>query len=512
MIGKYLEFITESMILESDVIYSNLFRQTLSKLDSPISKSLLDIENRDFNVQSNFFDINPEKNDEVSFIPDRKAQEILKGSKEMVRFTGGGGGWLKHSEGNAELFGKLGYTPVGTEPHKPEASEVGEIIKKVVSETSGNTYVWVKFIDSTGNVTGEGVYNQEKLRVVDDPKLKEVWSKNRQGIKVGRAIRALLKVAGVDFVDKDIEDFVNKYKSAIDRYNDKFRLFEVVEGDDISHWYKYSNYKNQNGTLGNSCMKSVPSSYFGIYTENPSVCKLVILKSEEDEDKIVGRAILWTLTDGKKFLDRIYTNNESDVQLFRDWAKENDIYAKYYNNSSDSTDVFDFSGQRLRLGKVEVQIRKGEYDKYPYVDTIKYFDPSSGILTTNRSYDSWTLESTGGDPIRCDYCDGSGNSTCPECEGDGDIYCSRCDGDGSVDCSECDGNGSVDCNNCDGSGTIEDSEGNEEACPECDGRGTQECSDCDGRGNEDCSRCDGYGRYSCDECNGRGDVSCPECG
>lgn len=511
MLNKYLDFITESMILESDVIYSNLFRQALSKLDSPIAKSLLDIENNDYNVQSNYFDINTEKNDVVSFIPDRKAQEILNSVKEMVRFTGSGGGWLKHSEGNSDIFGKLGYTPSGPEPYKPNSRDVGEVIKKIVSETSGKTWVWVKFKDSEGNELGEGVYNLEKLRPVDDPKLKEVWSKNRQEIKVGRAIRALLKIANVDFVDKDIEDFVNKYKSTIDKINDKFRLFEVVEGETIAYWYNYRNYASQNGTLGNSCMKNVPDSYFDIYVLNPDVCKLVILKSEDDEDKIVGRAILWTISDGTKFLDRVYTNNDSDVQLFRDWARENGIYSKFFNNSSDSSEVFDLQGQRLRLGRIVVNLKGGEYNKYPYLDTLKYFNSSSGTLSTERGSDDWTLESTGGQAIQCDSCDGSGRTTCYECDGDGEYECGNCDGNGEVDCSNCDGQCDVECSNCDGEGTIEDSEGNEEECPQCSGRGREECDECGGRGTEDCNICDGDGRRECQECGGPGTVDCPEC-
>ena len=505
MLKKYNDFITESLILESDVIYSNLFRQALSKLDSPISKSLLDIENKDYNVQSNYFDVNTEKNDVVSFIPDRKAQEILRGSKEMVRFVGSGGGWLKHSESNVVIFGKLGYTPSGDEPYKPNSRDIGEIEKKVVSETSGKTWVWVKFKDADGNEKGEGVYNLEKLRNIDDPKLKEVWSKNRQEIKIGRAVRALLKIAEVDFVDKDIEDFVNKYKSAIDIINDKFRLFELISGEYISHWYKYSNYDSQNGTLGNSCMKNVPSRYFSIYMENPEVCKLVILKSEDDDTKIVGRAILWTTTDGNQFLDRIYTNNESDVQLFRDWAKENQIYSKYYNNSGDNPYVYDFNGEKVTWDKIEVRVKSGEYDGYPYLDTLKYFDHSTGKLSTNKSYGDWTLESTGGDAISCESCDGSGRTTCYNCDGDGDVECRECDGEGDVNCDECGGEGDVDCGNCDGSGTIEGSE-----CPDCDGSGRTDCDECSS-GRVGCSRCDGDGRVECYECGGDGTVDCPDC-
>ena len=176
MIKRYFDFINESLefILESDVIYSDKFRFTLSKIDDPISKSILDIENKDLTVQSNYFDITMDKNDTVSFIPDRKAQEILKDVKEFWRFDGSGGGWLKHSEANTELFSKLGYVPEGS-PYGPNSRDIGEIVAETVSETSGKTYCWVKFNNNSGEYVGQGVYNKERLTKAPDAKEKEVW-------------------------------------------------------------------------------------------------------------------------------------------------------------------------------------------------------------------------------------------------------------------------------------------------------------------------------------------------
>jgi len=46
MIKRYLEFVNESieLVLESDVVYSKMFRIALSKIENPISKILLDLE------------------------------------------------------------------------------------------------------------------------------------------------------------------------------------------------------------------------------------------------------------------------------------------------------------------------------------------------------------------------------------------------------------------------------------------------------------------------------------
>ena len=186
-IKRYLDFINESLnfIVESDVIYSDKFRSVLKKCNDAVSKKLLDIENKDLNVQSNYFDIVGDKNDTVSFIPDKKAQELSA---------------------------------------------------------------------------------------------KQVWNTNRQEIKVGRAVKAILDAAGETFTDKDIEAFVNKYKATIDQMNNKFSNFEIVTGDDIAYWYNKENYSQKSGTLGDSCMNDHIPKYFEIYTSNPDKCALVIYK------------------------------------------------------------------------------------------------------------------------------------------------------------------------------------------------------------------------------------------
>ena len=486
MIKRYLDFINESLelLLESNVVYSNNFKKVMSKIEHPLAKAILDIENQDHPVRNNYLDVNLKANDKLGFIPDRKAQEILSDTKVYVNFVGSGGGWLKNKNTNQTIFDKLGYTYVEEEtPYDAPSTEVGEVIAETTSETSGRKYAWVKFPN------GQGVYNAEKLRIVD-AKEKALWSKGRQEIFVGRGIRALLTSAGVKFLDKDLEEFVNLYKATVDKMNDRFQYFESIKGQEIGHWYHYSNYKERQGSLGSSCMSNVNTDYFDIYISNPDVCELVILKSEDDDSLIVGRALLWTLSDGKKFMDRIYTIKDSDVQLFRDWAKENGWYSKQYNSSSDSGRAINpENGEQVDLGTLTVNIKKGMYEAYPYLDTLKYFNPGRGTLSNRRgSGEEYTLESTDGELWRCEYCGGSGNQTCGNCDGDGWFDCYRCHSSGELNCGECSG-----------SGKVEGEEGEEE-CPECEGSGHNECPSCDGSGREDCGDCDGRGEHSCYEC------------
>ena len=487
MIKKYLDFINESLefLLESNIVYSNNFKKVMSKIEHPLAKAILDIENQDHPVRNNYLDVNLKANDKLGFIPDRKAQEILGDTKVYVNFVGSGGGWLRNKEVNQGIFDKLGYTyEEGTNPYDAPSTEVGEVISETTSETSGKKYAWVKFPG------GQGVYNVEKLRIVDN-KEKALWSKGRQEIFVGRGIRALLTSAGIKFLDKDLEEFVNLYKATVDKMNDRFQYFQSVKDHEIGHFYNYRNYKERSGSLGSSCMSNVNPDYFDIYISNPDVCELVILKSEEDDSLIVGRALLWTLSDGKKFMDRIYTIKDSDVQLFRDWAKENGWYSKQYNSSSDSGRAIDpNTGEQVDLGTIVVDIKKGFYEAYPYLDTLKYFKPGNGTLSNRRSGgEEYILEDTGGELYRCEYCGGSGRQTCYNCDGDGYWECGNCDGDGEVQCDECSGNGHV-----------QDAEGND-----------TDCDSCGGSGKNTCSRCDGDGRQECGDCDGRGEVTCHEC-
>lgn len=467
MLKKYYEFINESMdfIIESEVIYSDKFRLVLNKIDSPISKLILDIEKKDIETRSNYFDIAGSKNDTVSFIPDARAQRILGDDKEKVKFNANSG-WLTYNKDevgefkNKKIFDDLGFTvPENAEIVKPNVDDIGEVVKKYTSTKSGKTFAYVKFPST------ELVINVEKLQIVDD-RAQRVWSTNRQEIKIGRVIRALLTSAKSEILDKDIEEFVNKYKSTIDRMNDKFSYFEVVNGEVIAHWYNYRNYIIRSGTIGSSCMSNVDDDYFDIYVSNPDVCSLVILKSEENESKISGRALLWKLRDGKRYMDRIYTVKDSDIQFFRDYAKENGWYYKHFNGSSASDLAVDPDGKNVNLDIV-VDIKPGSYERYPYLDTLKYWS-KKGVLSTSQSGSDYLLEGTDGDYVHhCEYCNGSGDRSCYECDGDGTITCYKCDGDGEIT-----GN-----------------DGTTESCYRCDGDGNYECGECDGRGTITCYEC-----------------------
>jgi len=217
------------------------------------------------------------------------------------------------------------------------------------------------------------------------------WSTQRTEINIGRFVTRLFQSAGKSITDKDRETFVNSYKSVWKMSKDETK-FELVKGEDIRKWYLESNYQFDKGQLSNSCMRYERcQSYLDIYVKNPDVCSLLILHGD-DPTKIVGRALLWKAfdSDGKScdYMDRIYTNFDSDKNLFVDWANKNSITYTY------------------KVEHLEVRLQESVFSYYPYMDTFGYLNKESKILSgdENKIDDSsyWELKDTSGKAIKCD--------------------------------------------------------------------------------------------------------------
>ena len=243
---------------------------------------------------------------------------------------------------------------------------------------------------------------EDKLSDAEDMR---IWSTSRNPIKIGRLIRAILTKAKVTFTDKDIEDFTNTYKATYDFMKDVLKQFDVIQGKKIAYWYEKDNYVSGGGTLNNSCMADVETDeYFDIYCYNPQV-SLVILYSDDGKidgdkytsDKIKGRAILWDANiNGKegKFMDRVYTRFDSDVDLFKQFAEKNGWWYKKSQSMEPSEPITNGS-ESASNPNIIVKLKEGNWDNYPYCDTICYLDTNDDTLT-NREVGDRMLRDTGG--------------------------------------------------------------------------------------------------------------------
>jgi hypothetical protein len=131
-------------------------------------------------------------------------------------------------------------------------------------------------------------------------------------------------------------------------------------------------------------------NYFDIYTKTDSVSMLV-MKSPVS-DTIIGRALLWDFNcecgececgEVKKVMDRIYTTQDDEYQVFfKKWADKNGYIYKTNQNWA-STLQFDtnFVTSEHRFG---IKVNLKDIDRYPYLDTFKWLDVNASILYNYR--------------------------------------------------------------------------------------------------------------------------------
>ena len=401
---KYEDYISEKavyeLLLESKVVYSKKFINLLNKMKAnKLATELLNLYSKDVDgVTQNYIDITDLK-DAVSFTPDRKVQELTKDKPETWVITSSGR-YLTTSDRNDKLFEALGYDKAKYGCWNPDTGAVGLILAETVSRTSGKIYVMFKEYE------GEriGVVNKEAMEPTEAED-QRIWSTSRNNIKIGRLVRAILNTAKITVSDTELEQFINTYKATYDFTKDALKQFDIIKGDKISFWYYHKNYVDGGGNLNNSCMAEVDSDYFDIYTQNTQVSLVILYGDNGDiqsekyvDNKIKGRAILWDAKlDGQpvKFMDRIYTSQDADVELFKQFAEKNGWWFKKRQSMEPNEDFTD--GNSSKKGTIEVKLDDADFSEYPYCDTICYIDSDTG-MASNKYWDDSNrmLRDTGG--------------------------------------------------------------------------------------------------------------------
>jgi hypothetical protein len=188
-----------------------------------------------------------------------------------------------------------------------------------------------------------------------------------------------------DINDSDIEKFVNAFIPEVKmiRADDDSKI-EEIKGEDIRKWYDSDNYKSSKiGQLGTSCMSYKEcQEYFDIYTENPEVVSLLILKLDE---KLIGRALLWRLEEGGRFMDRVYCSTEYDERIFTKYAIENGYY--YRSNTNNNKIIYYKNGESIGNPAFSVSVANCDFELYPYIDTFSGLDLEDGVLHNEDGYD-----------------------------------------------------------------------------------------------------------------------------
>lgn len=359
---KYDSFILESkleeILNEGNLVFSNKFINLISAIDNPISSYLISNSNIKCDVNANFIDLGS-KSDTASFTQENRLELHDVVFKVINRY--------RIADGSYSIVKRAGFDTNGLVKY------IDDNKFRLINSAS---------LDSLKMYHLQFISDDSKYLIVyqfnDDlsPVIMPISDlKGDSEIKIGRLVTKIINTLGGSFKDKDVEDFVNKYKASYDSMNNIEDNFKIVKGEDIRKYYSKDNYykdsKSEGTQLWKSCMSSnYCQSFLDIYVENPdNINMLVLLK----DGKVLGRALLWNLDDGNKFMDRIYTISDSYIFNIEKWGKENGYI------------IF----SELKSYTLEVTLKPEVYGSYPYMDTFKYYDSSTGFITNDSDlYDN----------------------------------------------------------------------------------------------------------------------------
>lgn len=229
--------------------------------------------------------------------------------------------------------------------------------------------------------------------VTDDMEKWQADNKYRSEIKIGKGLRKIFQHQNIKVPNDVIEHFTNKLKGM---YTFTGKITEV-SGSYIRDWYNGNIYAKYNTeSLGNSCMRhSSCQDYFDIYTENDDKVKMII--ALDNENMLIGRAILWNTDSHGLFCDRIY-GTQMTIEAIKSYAKKLGAYTKYKQSYSDTT-IISTTGEAIN-DEITITLNKGGFKNYPYMDTLKFSDDISNedeIVLSSENGD-YCLESTDGGP------------------------------------------------------------------------------------------------------------------
>lgn len=176
-------------------------------------------------------------------------------------------------------------------------------------------------------------------------------------IKIGRAAK---RVSFLELSDNYIESLTNSYIA-----HQEGNLLEVkeVSGSDILKYYSTDSYDALEGNLGGSCMNN-KLDYLKLYVDNPETISLLVI---EKSKRVIGRALIWRLPCGGRFLDKQYTT--------KNWV-----------DSIINKKRSEFVGlEELIKSKVVININIKNIDKFPYLDTLTYLNLKEGKISSNAS-------------------------------------------------------------------------------------------------------------------------------
>jgi hypothetical protein len=242
------------------------------------------------------------------------------------------------------------------------------------------------------------------------PHERGILNGGRSKVKIGRVLNRT-----INNPKKYPESLIDRFVVYLQSWSkDSDWTIKLVKGDEIAKYYDSSNYSDENkwGTsLWQSCMTDksgmLSKELFDIYTKNPEVCSLAIMV--DSDGKLGARALVWNVSNcwvgddsegsgtNFQFMDRVYSINEWMVVKMRTWAEERGMALRRFNMGFNCEDII-YGGKEYHVVKMEVEVKKIYYSKFPYLDTFNKYDVKSGKLLnyTDNNFKGFGLQTTSG--------------------------------------------------------------------------------------------------------------------
>lgn len=281
------------------------------------------------------------------------------------------------------------------------SNEFSDIVNKIDSPISNlilnfNGELDVSYIDTTTYHDMISYYRLDNYKKsslnLDDIKIvnRDLWNnKFREQMKIGKFINQILIETKSSIGPVEVEKFINEYKSNFNLTRFGFNNFDMVYGENLRKFYSENTYMDGGGFLNNSCMKfNKCQNFFNIYVENPDKVNLLIMRNPKNKIKIDGRALIWNLDShkGKKLLDLQYCTKDYMMKIFHEYAKRK---GWYYTKVEDGKvnnyrflNIYDNKGN-ISSEEFYVNLTPQEYELYPHLDIMRYYNPYTGNLTNN---------------------------------------------------------------------------------------------------------------------------------
>ena len=398
-----------------NLIFNQLFKDKLSRINSPVSQAILELEGKESEkLEISYLGISVQNPIFISYLDTSRVNRIHKEAStprkviESISFVPKPEFYSKLNELDSDFPAEYKPEYLGKNFHKQincwsndlvftdEYEFLEDFFLKDNRQLDFNGGNWplrniclfhtkdcFKYMDYTIYTIP---YNIDVNELLYDPN-------KRYHSSAGKAIRRILAAFDQTFTDKQIEEFVGLYKleSFKECGNLGDLLYEELKEEDIRWAYYEDNYYGNGGTLHASCMRyGNCQDYLDIYTQNPDKISLAVLKKE---GKIAARSLLWEHDEGTLF-DRVYFINE-ETKLTLQAKLQSLGYKDVYEGDYKSDSYF-------------IKLKATDFRYYPYMDTFQYLKIGQGLSNDCTINYDWELTNAEGGPMHdesdCDCC------------------------------------------------------------------------------------------------------------